>query len=214
MFVGHLAAALGAKAAEPRVPLATFVGAAFALDLIWPIFVLAGIEVVRIDPGNTAFTPAAFDDYPWSHSLVMSVVWGSLLAAAAARRAGAGAMALVAATVVSHWLLDFVSHRPDLPLWPGSAEYGLGLWDSIAATFVVEGLTFGIAVAVYRARFPARDRTGGWSFLLLVAFTTVIWISGPFSPPPPSATAIAVVALAMWLFLPWTAWIGRHRAGG
>ena len=69
MFVGHLAVALGAKRAAPRVPLAVLVAAAFALDLLWPLMLLAGIESVRIDPGNTAFTPLAFDHYPWSHSL-------------------------------------------------------------------------------------------------------------------------------------------------
>ncbi len=83
MFVGHFAVALGAKRAAPRIPLGLLVAAAIALDLIWPLLLLAGVETVRIDPGNTAFTPLAFDHYPWSHSLVMALVWGGLTAAIA-----------------------------------------------------------------------------------------------------------------------------------
>lgn len=212
MFVGHFAVALGAKRVAPRVPLGLLVGAAIALDLIWPIFLLAGIETVRIDPGNTAFTPAAFDHYPWSHSLVMACMWGALTAAIAFPRLRSGAAAaLTGAVVVSHWVLDFVTHRPDLPLWPGSEVYGLGLWNSIPATFVVEGALFAAAVVAYATAFPPRDATGRWAFRGLVAFITLIWISGPFSAPPPGATAIAVVGLLMWLFPLWGAWIERHR---
>jgi hypothetical protein len=64
MFIGHLAVALGAKSLAPRVPLAWLVGAAFGLDLLWPVFLQLGFEHVRIDPGNTAFTPLDFESYP------------------------------------------------------------------------------------------------------------------------------------------------------
>lgn len=213
MFVGHLAVALGVKRADPRIPLAALVAAAFALDLIWPLLLLAGVEHVTIDPGNTAFTPLWFDRYPWSHSLVMSIVWGALAWGLATRRRIPGtAGLLVAATVVSHWVLDFVTHRPDLPLWPGGPAVGLGLWNSIPATIVVEGLLFAAAIELYRRAFPARDAVGRWSFGGLVALTGIIWISGPFGPPPPSTGAIAVVGLALWLLLLWAGWIERHRS--
>src|SRR5919106_2776987 len=76
MFIGHFAVAFAAKRIAPRTSLATLVAAAAFVDILWPIFLLLGIERVRIEPGNTAFTPLAFESYPWSHSLLMGMVWG------------------------------------------------------------------------------------------------------------------------------------------
>jgi hypothetical protein len=212
MFVGHVAVALGAKHAVPRAPLGALIGAAFALDLIWPVLLLTGIEMVRIDPGNTAFTPLAFDYYPWSHSLSMAVVWAvasGRVAAAVLKHARAGLA--IGLTVLSHWLLDFVTHRPDLPLWPGGTEVGLGLWNSIPLTLALEGALFAGGIALYLRCTLSRDAVGTSSFWALVLLTTGIWVSGPFSAPPPSEGAIAVVGLAMWLFPLWGWWIERHR---
>jgi len=212
MFVGHLATALAVKQVEHRAPLGLLVGAAFGLDLIWPALLLAGVETVRIDPGNTAFTPLAFDHYPWSHSLSMAVVWSILagrVAAGVLKHTRAGLF--VGLTVLSHWVLDFVTHRPDLPLWPGGSQVGLGLWNSIPLTLIVEGALFAVGVALYLRTTRPRDGGGNWAFWALVVLTTAIWISGPFSPPPPSVTAIAVVGLALWLFPLWAWWIERHR---
>ncbi|HEX6322821.1 MAG TPA: metal-dependent hydrolase [Vicinamibacterales bacterium] len=212
MFVGHFAVALGAKRAAPRVPLGLLVGAAIGLDLLWPLLLLTGVESARIDPGNTAFTPLAFDSYPWSHSLVMALVWGALLALVAfPRLKSAASAALVAAVVVSHWVLDYVTHRPDMPLWPGGPKEGLALWNSIPGTFIVEGLLFAGAISLYTAAFPARDRTGTWAFWAVIAFMTLMWATSPWSPPPPGMRAVAVVGVAMWLFPLWGAWVDRHR---
>jgi hypothetical protein len=212
VFVGHLAVALAAKRVSPRTPLAALVAAAFGLDLLWPVFLLIGLERVRIAPGITAFTPLDFEHYPWSHSLSMAVIWavaaGRLYVLRSRHVATAGVIGLV---VVSHWLLDVVAHRPDLPLWPGGPLFGLGLWNSIPATFAVEGALFAAAIAAYLAGTRARTRAGSWAFWSLVAFTTLIWASGPFAPPPPSASAIAIVGLAMLLFPLWAHWIDRHR---
>jgi hypothetical protein len=213
MFVGHLAVALGAKTAEPRAPLAAYVAAAFGLDLLWPVFLLAGIETVRVHPGATAFTPLDFVSYPWSHSLLMSVAWGGLAAIVTSgisrnRRAAL----LIGLVVVSHWVLDWVTHVPDLPLWPRGPKMGLGLWNSTAATIAVEGLMLVAATVVYLRAMPARDRAGSWAFWLLIVTVTGIWISGPLSPPPPSVGAIIVVSLLLAPILPaWAAWIDRHR---
>jgi len=208
MFVGHTALALASKARAPDAPLALLTAAVFGLDMLWPVFLLLGIERVRIDPGNTAFTPLAFDSYPWSHSLLLACIWGGLLALVSRRHRW-----LMGALVVSHWVLDFVAHRPDLPLWPGrSPLLGLGLWNSVAATLLVEGLLFGGAIYLYLRATRSKDWMGSfalWSLLLLQAG---IWVSGPWSPPPPSARAIAWVGLAGVLFVPWAAWIERHRS--
>lgn len=212
MFVGHFAVALGAKRAAPKIPLGLLVASAFGLDLIWPILLLTGVESVRVDPGNTAFTPLAFDHYPWSHSLLMSLAWGGLVALLAAPKLkSARAGLLTAAVVVSHWVLDYVTHRPDMPVWPGGPKLGLGLWNSIPGTFVVEGAMFAAAVYFYRQAFPARDNTGRWAFAALIALMAVAWISAPWSPPPPSVEAVATVGLLTWLFPLWAAWIDRHR---
>jgi hypothetical protein len=213
MFVGHLAVALVAKKSEPRVPLAALVAAVFGADFLWPVFLLLGLETVRIDPGNTAFTPLDFVSYPWSHSLAMDVAWGMLfgvIAASALRSRRAGVV--VGLAFVSHWVLDFASHRPDMPLWPGGPVFGLGLWNSIPATLLVEGALFAAAIVIYSRGEPARDAVGRWAFWGLVVLCIGAWVSGPFSPPPPSVTAIATVTLVMAaLFPPWAAWIDRHR---
>jgi hypothetical protein len=212
MFVGHLAVALAAKKAEPKLPLPALVAATFGLDLLWPIFLLMGIETVRIDPAATPFTPLDFVSYPWSHSLLLALGWGAV-AAWLASRSGTGRMgAIIGAVVVSHWLLDVASHRPDMPVWPGGPMLGLGLWYSVPATIVVEGALLAIGLALYVRAAPARDRMGHvalWSFVLV---TSAIWLSGPFSPPPPSVQAIAVVGVAgAAVLVLWAWWIERHR---
>jgi hypothetical protein len=213
MFAGHLAVALAAKPIARRAPLGALVAATFGLDLIWPPLLLFGIERVRIVPGHTAFTPLAFDYYPWSHSLSMALIWAiasGRLAAMVLRSARAGlAIGLV---VASHWVLDFVTHAPDLPLWPGGPRYGLGLWNSVGATLVIEGALFAAAIVVYLRATTPRDPRGRWAFWTLIAVIAAIWMSGPWSPPPPSVTVIAAVGLAMWIFPVWAAWIERHRA--
>ena len=208
MFVGHTAVALAAKARAPETSLGVLVAAVFGLDLLWPLFLLLGIERVRIEPGNTTVTPLAFDSYPWSHSLLMAIVWGAVLALVVRRRA-----VLIALLVVSHWVLDVVTHRPDLPLWPGSSSplLGLGLWNSIPGTLLVEGLLFAIGIAIYLRATRARDRIGGVAIWALLVFQGAIWASTPWAPPPPSARALAWVGLATWLFVPWATWIDRHR---
>lgn len=213
MFVGHLAVALGAKKAEPRVPLVAWVLAAFGLDVLWPLFLLAGLETVRIAPGITAFTPLDFVSYPWSHSLFTSLVWGVLAGVVASRAwPGGRTFVLVAAVVVSHWVLDWISHRADLPLWPNGPLEGLGLWNSIPATLIVEGALLAAGVAVYARAFPARDAVGRWAFVALIATVTFIWASGPFSPPPPSVSVLTWMSIALVPILAmWVIWIEHHR---
>lgn len=186
--------------------------AAFGLDFLWPLLMLLGLETVRIDPGNTAFTSLDFVSYPWSHSLLLTLVWGGLaMLAAWARLRSLRTGLILGGLVVSHWVLDFVTHRPDLPLWPGGPEVGLGLWASVPATLALEGLLFGVAIAVYVSESRPRDRRGTMGLAALLVVCTLLWASGPFAPPPPSATSVAVAGLALWLLAPWAHWIERHR---
>ena len=213
MFIGHAAVAFAAKKAVPKTSLGTLMMAAQFIDLLWPIFLLLGLEHVRIDQGNTAMTPLDFYDYPFSHSLLAVVVWGLVFGGVyfAARRYRTGAIVL-GLLVVSHWGLDFLTHRPDLPLAPGSeTRVGLGLWDSVAATLIVEGLLFVACVALYVKTTKAIDRIGTYALWGLVAFLVVIYSMNVFGPAPPDTGIIAYAGNASWLFVLWGYWADKHR---
>ena len=212
MFVGHLAAALGAKKLEPEMPLWAGIGAAFGVDLIWPVFLLVGLEVVEVDPGATAFTHLDFVSYPWTHSLLLVGVWAIVLGIAAHRMFRSGRVAVtIGALVLSHWLLDAITHRPDLPLWPGGPEVGLGLWHSIPGTLILEGSLLLAGVWLYTSMTRATSRAGTWSLASMLALTTLIWVSQPWAPPAPSAGVVAATALVLWILLPWGHWIEKGR---
>jgi hypothetical protein len=213
MFIGHYAAALAAKKAAPKVSLGTLFLSVQLLDLMWPILLLLGLEHVRIDPGHTAFTPLDLYDYPISHSLVTVLLWSVCFGVIYyfARRYSRGAW-IVGAGVLSHWVLDYISHGPDMPISPWSQmKVGLGLWNSVPATIVVEGVLFLIGVVLYARSTVALDRAGRYTFWSLIGLFTLSWIGNVFSPPPPNETALAFGALAFWLIVPWGYWIDRHR---
>jgi hypothetical protein len=213
MFIGHYALGFAVKRIEPRLSLGVLLAAPELLDLVWPILVLAGVEQVEVAPGNTAFTPLAFTYYPWSHSLVASLAW-SLALALVMRASGASwrPAAIAGALVVSHWVLDFATHRPDLPLWPGGPLVGLGLWRSVPATLAVEIAMYAAGVLIYSRSTRANDRIGKVAFGVLVGFLFAVYLANALGPPPPSATAVAASALALWLIVPWGFWIERHRS--
>ena len=212
MFIGHHAAAFIGKRAAPRVGLGTLMAAALWLDLLWPFLTLAGLERFRIDPGNTAFTPIDFHDYPWSHSLLAVLGWSAAWAVGyrLTRKPWRDAL-VVGAAVLSHWVLDFLTHRPDLPLWPGGPEVGLGLWNSKPLTVLVEGSLFAVALGLYLRMTKSRDRTGTAALWALVVFLVLIYIANLTSAPPPHWQAVSWTAVATWLFVPWAWWIDRHR---
>jgi hypothetical protein len=214
MFIGHYAAGFAAKRVAPRLSLGWAILAAQLVDLLWPIFLLLDIEHVRIAPGDTAFTPLDFYDYPWTHSLVTGIGWGLVLTVVVYLATKYPRGALVAGVlVVSHWLLDAVAHRPDLPLVPGGeTRVGLGLWNSVPSTVLVELLLFGIGVALYLRATRAVDRIGRWALVGLIVFLLVVNVANITSPPPPSVETIAWAGLLLWLLPLWGWWIDRHRA--
>jgi hypothetical protein len=214
MFIGHYALAFGSKRLAPRVSLgALFLACQFA-DLLWPILVMAGVESVTIRPGITAVTPLDFQYYPYSHSLLALLVWGAVLALIYRAVSGSSARGAIVlgALVVSHWFLDVIVHRPDLPLAPGTGlRLGLGLWNSIPATLAVEFGLYVLGVWMYWKATLARDRVGSIGFWALVAFLALVEIANIFGPPPPSVGALTTSALAMWLLVAWGYWVDRHR---
>ena len=204
MFVGHFAAALVGGRLEPRLRLGTAFLAAQLPDLLWPVFLLTGLEHATIVPGDTAVTPLRFDHYPWSHSLLLVAAWGAALAALLRARGLAKPVGVVAAALVlSHWLLDFASHRADMPLVPWSdARLGLGLWRSLPLTLAVEGALFAGAIVFY-----ARGRRIGRGFWALAFTQTLLYLANLFGPPPPNMTAVALSALVLFPLL----WLWGNR---
>jgi hypothetical protein len=214
MFIGHFAVGFAAKKAAPKTSLATLIAAALWPDILWPVFVLTGIERVRIDPGNTTVTPLAFDYYPISHSFVADVGWATLLAAAyfVTTKYRAGTVWIWIGGM-SHWVLDFISHRPDIPIAPGmSASVGLGLWNSVAGTLIVEGGFFAAAVWLYAKATRAHDKVGAWGLWSFVALLSLLYLANLFGPPPPSVPAVAWSGIACLPLFLWVGWFDRHRS--
>lgn len=211
MFVGHLAVAFAAKRAKPEVPLAWTVTAVSFIDLLWPVFLLLGIERVEIAPGVLAATPLDFVHYPWSHSLLMVVVWSVAYAMLAGLRGiKRDALPMLGLLVLSHWLLDLVTHKPDLPLFPwGGPKYGLGLWGSIAGSLSVEALMWIAGLAVWFSVRRPRGLNGWLALGSFVLVTTALWASGPFAGAPPDAQSVAISALMGFSIIPWAWWIER-----
>ena len=213
MFIGHFAAAYAAKRLAPQTSLGTLFTAAQLPDVLWPVLLIAGVEHAEIAPGDTAFTPLRFDSYPISHSLVTVVAWGALFGAVHfwGQRRKRDAVVL-AALVVSHWLLDFVSHRPDMPLWPGGPKLGLGLWNHVGATVGIEVLMFAFGLWLARDATRPLDRIGSGGFTMLALVLLLLYAANVAAPPPPSMTAVAWAGLLLVpLFLGLAGWVDRHR---
>ena len=213
MFLGHFGVGFGAKTAAPKTSLGTLLLASQLIDLLWPTLLLVGVERVAITPGITRVVPLDFTHYPISHSLAAVLLWAVLFGVAyqALRRYPRGAL-VCGLAVVSHWLLDLLTHRPDLPLSPGSdARVGLGLWGSLPATLLVELAVFAVGVFLYLRTTRASDRTGSIALWALVGFLLVIYAGNILGPPPPSVSAIAWLGQAQWLLVAWGYWIDRHR---
>jgi membrane-bound metal-dependent hydrolase YbcI (DUF457 family) len=141
MFLGHFGLGFSAKKAAPEVSLgALFMACQFA-DLLWPTLVLLGLEQVEVQRGATLMTPINFVSYPYSHSLLALAVWGALVGALykVVTRSRMLAAVTLGLLVLSHWFIDLIVHRPDLPLTlTGTARLGLGLWNSMAGTLAIE----------------------------------------------------------------------------
>ena len=214
MFVGHFALGFAAKRAAPKLSLALLFAACQLADIMWPVFVAAGLESVRIAPGITAFTPLDFVSYPYSHSLVALGLWGIVLGSACwllgtSRRASL----LIAGLVISHWILDFVSHRPDMPIYPGGALWGLGLWNSVPATLIVELSLFGAGVWLYSSATRATDAVGRWSFVALDAVPADCLLRERCRSDRrrPSAAVFWVGLPGGVVIIGWSWWTDRHR---
>jgi membrane-bound metal-dependent hydrolase YbcI (DUF457 family) len=196
-----------------RYNLAVLIAASVLLDMLWQLFVLFGWERVRIDPGNTRFSPFDFLYFPWSHSLLMSIGWASLYAAVyyGITRYRKGTI-VIWFVVLSHWLLDWIAHRSDMPLYPGSARFGLGLWDSVGGTMVVEVLMLCIAVGLYASATRATNRIGRYGFLFYIVVLLGAYSSERFGTLPSDVTQIVWPGIIFEIVMIGSAGlIDRHR---
>jgi hypothetical protein len=214
MFIGHFAVGFVAKKFAPRTSLAALIAAPVFLDMLGLVFLLLGWEHARIVPGDTRFTPFDLYDYPWSHSLLMSVAWATGFAFIywhkTRYQAGTSAISI---GVVSHWVLDWISHRPDMPLYPGGGpRLGLGLWNSIAGTMIVESSMLAVGAWLYVGTTRARDAIGKYAFGAYLLFLMLLYIGDRFSPPPDNMQEVAWNGIAaIFVILPWIWWFDRHR---
>jgi hypothetical protein len=213
MFLGHFAVGFAAKRAAPRASLTILMVAATLLDLLWPLFLWLGIEQVDIRPASSPFEKLDFISYPWSHSLLLALVWSGALALLyrAARRDTKAAL-IIGAAVFSHWVLDWITHLPDLPLVPGAGpKFGLRLWDAPTATLVIELAMFAGGLTLYLATTRARNVAGHVSLWSIVALLALAYWGNVVGPPPPSVTALKTVALAGSVLTLWFLWVDRTR---
>jgi membrane-bound metal-dependent hydrolase YbcI (DUF457 family) len=213
MFIGHFGAGMMAKKIDSRPSLGTLFIAAQFIDLLWPLLIFFGVEKVQIEPGNTEFTPLNFVYYPFSHSLFGVAVWAILFGAVYFLfRKNLKSSIVIASLVLSHWFLDLLTHRPDLPLVPWlDFKVGLGLWNSIPFTIIVELSIFLLGAYFYFISTKAKNKIGSIALWSLLVFFIVVYFMNIFSPPPPTSRAIAYAGFSMWLFVAWAYWIDRNR---
>ncbi|MFZ0590504.1 MAG: metal-dependent hydrolase [Bryobacteraceae bacterium] len=214
MLAGHIAVALAAKRFEPQISLGTTTFAAMLPDFAWCLFLMAGIEHVQFTQDIGAANYLNSINISFSHSLLMDLIWAGLFAAAyyLTRHYWRGAC-LVFVVVLSHWLLDWVSHRPDMPLAPGVPRYfGLGLWTSVPATLIVEGGLWALGITLYVRATVARKRFGVSGFWGAIGLITIAWYNNIAGPPPSNSAAAPISSLIFFsLIVAWAYWINQLR---
>ena len=212
MFIGHYAVGLAAKKFAPRASLGALIAAPILLDLLWPIFLLLRWEHVSIAPSVNPFLRLSFDSYPISHGLIAVVGWATLFASLyfAFTRYVPGTIAIWIG-VASHWLLDYVVHRPDLPLYANSREFGLGLWNHRWVVIAIEVAMFAIAIWIYLQQTKAKDKIGSYAFWAFAVVLLAAYAGAAFGPAPPSVNKLAMATLCTALLILWAWWFDIHR---
>ncbi len=216
MFVGHYGPSFAAKAAEQTIPLWLLFLAVQWLDVMWSVFVLLGIEKVRIAPGFTATNPLDLYYMPYTHSLVAALLW-SVAALTVyklwSRSDGWRGPVLVGLAVFSHWVLDLLVHRADLPLYDNSMKVGMALWNYPVLAFVMEVVVLFAGLYLYLRSTRPRGATGRYGLLIFAVVMFLIQAYVFFGPPPTSDKAAAVTALAAYLIFAAAAYfLAKQRA--
>ncbi len=213
MFIGHYGVGLAGKKVDSKISLGTLFLAAQWLDLVWPVFILLGLEKVEIAPGMTASNPLDFIYYPFSHSLFFVIIWALIFGLVYYFfKKNVKSALLLGSLVLSHWILDWIVHVPDLPILPwGNIKVGLGLWDYPVIAVIIELAIFFSGVYLYVSVTKSKNKKGTFGFWGLITFFVVVYVMNLFGPPPPSVEAIGYAGLLQWLFIPLAYWIDRNR---
>ncbi len=216
MFIGHYAVGLAAKKWAPKASLGTLVAAAIWLDLVWPLFLMLDLEHFRVMPGITQMVPMDFYDYPLSHSLFMAAAWAALfgLIYFMMEKDSKGSW-VIGGLVLSHWFLDLIVHRPDLPLWPADSlsatKYGLGLWNHAAAAIPLEIALFAAGLWLYQKSTKALDKVGGMGLWIFGVVLIIVFIADLKTVPPSNPYIVSLMGFSQLLFVAWAYWIDDHR---
>ena len=218
MFIGHYGAGFAVKKLKQKTSvrkpsLGTYFLAAQFLDVLWPIFILSGIEKIELEPAGKAFQTLRFIYYPFSHSLLSTIIWAVLFGFVYfLLKKELRYSILLGLVVISHWILDLISHLPDLQLIPGwDFKAGFGLWNSVPYTVIVEGLIFLGGACLYFTSTKAANKKGSILFWTLIIFLSVIYVLSIMGPPPTSVNAVAASGFAQWLIIGWGYWIDKNR---
>lgn len=204
MFVGHYGVSFAIKRASPTTSLGTLFLAVQLLDVLFSLFLLAGLEKLRIVPGFTQANALDLYYMPYTHglpgSIVVSLVFGAIVAAFVSERRVATVL-LVAAASFSHWILDLVVHTRDLPLFDNAAKVGFGLWRHVALSFPLELIVLGFGAFAYARAFNVANPKARYVFWGFIAFLAAMQVYANFGPPPASPSAMAVMALGLYAVL-------------
>ena len=211
MFIGHYGVSFATKKLAPELSLGVTFVAVQALDVVFALDLVGGVEKMRIVPHFTAFNPYDLYWMPWSHSLLAAIAWSivgavvwSLIARRSPRRVKESLV--VGGAILSHWILDFPMHTPDLQIVPWSAQrVGLGLWNHRGAALIAELVVFLFGVALYVNALPAPTRAGRLRTWAFVGVLVVLLFATPFLPDPPSTIGWAAQALFAYVALAWVA---------
>jgi len=213
MFIGHFGIGLGAKRFAPKISLGMLFLSAQFLDLLWPTLLLLGVEKVKIEPGATVMSPLAFTYFPYTHSLLMACIWGLAIGILfyVVKRDLRGA-AILALCVLSHWILDLLVHRPDLPLtFQEIHKVGFGWWNQRTLAILSEGLIFVLGLFLYLRNTRAKNGVGRYGFWAMIVMLVCIHMNNLLGPVPTSVNAIAWAGQLQWIFVVWAFWVDRNR---
>jgi hypothetical protein len=215
MFIGHFGLSFAAKRAAPKVSLVTLFIATQFIDLLWPFLLVFHVEKVAIVPGYTKTNPFDFLYFPYTHSLLMGVVWGFVVGSIywLFKRDIRGTV-VIGLCVLSHWFLDLIVHTADLPLTPfGDYKVGFGLWNHVALTLIIELIIFLAGTYIYATFTKTRNKIGKWMLWTLVTLLVLVQVGNTFGPAPSDSVMKLFVSFTtlMAIIISIASWVDRNR---
>jgi hypothetical protein len=215
MFIGHFGLSFAAKKAAPKVSLGTLFIATQFVDLLWPFLLVFHVEKVAVVPGYTKANPLEFLYFPYTHSLLMGMVWGAVVGGIywLFKRDIRGTV-VIGLCVLSHWFLDLIVHTADLPLTPfGDYKVGFGLWNHLALTLIVELTIFLAGTCIYATFTKAKNKIGKWMLWTLVILLVSVQLANTFGPAPSDSVMNLLVSftILMVIIIALAWWVDRNR---